>query len=37
MNGMPTGGGSDDIGDIIWTVPTITIRYPVQHPQHHRP
>ncbi|MDY6984641.1 MAG: amidohydrolase, partial [Pseudomonadota bacterium] len=24
----PTGGGSDDIGDIMWTVPTITIRYP---------
>lgn len=23
----PTGGGSDDIGDVMWTVPTITIRY----------
>src|SRR5258705_10940941 len=22
---MPTGGRSDDIGDIMWTVPTITI------------
>ncbi len=22
------GGGSDDIGDISWTVPTITLRYP---------
>ena len=34
---VPTGGGSDDIGDIMWTVPTITIRYPVQHSQHDRP
>jgi aminobenzoyl-glutamate utilization protein B len=25
---MPTGGGSDDIGDISWNVPTITLRYP---------
>src|SRR3954451_21442074 len=24
----PTGGGSDDIGDISWVVPTITLRYP---------
>ena len=24
----PTGGGSDDIGDISWNVPTITLRYP---------
>lgn len=24
----PTGGGSDDIGDVMWTVPTITVRYP---------
>ena len=23
-----TGGGSDDIGDISWNVPTITLRYP---------
>jgi len=22
------GGGSDDIGDVSWTVPTITLRYP---------
>ncbi len=37
MNGpeiqrMPTGGGSDDIGDIMWNVPTITIRYPSNIP-----
>ena len=24
----PTGGGSDDIGDISWNVPTVTLRYP---------
>jgi len=30
--GRPTGGGSDDIGDIMWTVPTITIRYPSNIP-----
>src|SRR5690606_7181612 len=24
----PTGGGSDDIGDVMWTVPTVTLRYP---------
>jgi aminobenzoyl-glutamate utilization protein B len=29
---MLTGGGSDDIGDIMWTVPTITIRYPSNIP-----
>jgi aminobenzoyl-glutamate utilization protein B len=29
---MPTGGGSDDIGDISWTVPTITLRYPSNIP-----
>jgi aminobenzoyl-glutamate utilization protein B len=29
---VPTGGGSDDIGDIMWTVPTITIRYPANIP-----
>ena len=23
-----TGGGSDDIGDISWSLPTITLRYP---------
>ncbi|WP_246021696.1 amidohydrolase [Alteraurantiacibacter aquimixticola] len=28
----PTGGGSDDIGDIMWTVPTITIRFPSNVP-----
>jgi aminobenzoyl-glutamate utilization protein B len=26
------GGGSDDIGDIMWTVPTITMRYPANVP-----
>jgi aminobenzoyl-glutamate utilization protein B len=29
---MPTGGGSDDIGDIMWNVPTITIRFPSNIP-----
>jgi aminobenzoyl-glutamate utilization protein B len=29
---MPTGGGSDDIGDISWNVPTITLRYPANIP-----
>jgi aminobenzoyl-glutamate utilization protein B len=24
----PTGGGSDDIGDVSWNVPTVTMRYP---------
>ena len=28
-----TGGGSDDIGDVSWNVPTVTLRYPVQHPE----
>ncbi len=28
----PTGGGSDDIGDISWAVPTITLRYPSNIP-----
>jgi aminobenzoyl-glutamate utilization protein B len=27
-----TGGGSDDIGDISWTVPTVTLRYPSNIP-----
>ncbi len=44
MNGpevqrVPTGGGSDDIGDIMWNVPTITIRYPSNIPSmigHHK-
>ena len=31
------GGGSDDIGDISWNVPTVTLRYPVQHPRPARP
>jgi aminobenzoyl-glutamate utilization protein B len=26
------GGGSDDIGDVTWTVPTITLRYPANIP-----
>jgi aminobenzoyl-glutamate utilization protein B len=30
--GKSLGGGSDDIGDIMWTVPTITIRYPANIP-----
>jgi aminobenzoyl-glutamate utilization protein B len=28
----PTGGGSDDIGDVSWNVPTITLRYPSNIP-----
>ena len=27
-----TGGGSDDIGDISWVVPTVTLRYPSNIP-----
>jgi aminobenzoyl-glutamate utilization protein B len=30
--GQPTGGGSDDIGDISWNVPTIVLRYPSNIP-----
>ncbi len=30
--GAGMGGGSDDIGDIMWTVPTITVRYPSNIP-----
>jgi len=30
--GTSMGGGSDDIGDIMWTVPTVTIRYPSNIP-----
>jgi aminobenzoyl-glutamate utilization protein B len=26
------GGGSDDIGDVTWTVPTVTLRYPSNIP-----
>jgi aminobenzoyl-glutamate utilization protein B len=29
---QPTGGGSDDIGDVSWNVPTITLRYPSNIP-----
>jgi aminobenzoyl-glutamate utilization protein B len=28
----PTGGGSDDIGDVSWNVPTVTLRYPANIP-----
>src|SRR5437763_5370226 len=28
----PTGGGSDDIGDVSWNVPTITLRFPANMP-----
>lgn len=28
----PKSGGSDDIGDVSWTVPTITVRYPANIP-----
>lgn len=28
----PVSGGSDDIGDISWTVPTVTLRYPSNIP-----
>jgi aminobenzoyl-glutamate utilization protein B len=28
----PTGGGSDDIGDISWVVPTVSLRYPSNIP-----
>jgi aminobenzoyl-glutamate utilization protein B len=28
----PMGGGSDDIGDVMWTVPTIVLRYPSNIP-----
>ncbi|MDB5705063.1 MAG: amidohydrolase [Sphingomonas bacterium] len=30
--GKSNGGGSDDIGDIMWAVPTITIRFPSNVP-----
>ena len=29
---LRTGGGSDDIGDVAWNVPTITLRYPSNIP-----
>ena len=28
----PTGGGSDDIGDVSWVVPTVTLTYPSNIP-----
>jgi aminobenzoyl-glutamate utilization protein B len=28
----PTGGGSDDIGDVSWNVPTVTLNYPSNIP-----
>jgi aminobenzoyl-glutamate utilization protein B len=28
----PTGGGSDDIGDVSWVVPTVTLNYPSNIP-----
>src|SRR5271167_1816516 len=28
----PTGGGSDDIGDVSWNVPTVTLRFPSNIP-----
>jgi aminobenzoyl-glutamate utilization protein B len=31
-NRVNTGGGSDDIGDISWNVPTVTLRYPSNIP-----
>jgi len=30
--GVSTGGPSDDIGDVMWTVPTITVSYPSNIP-----
>jgi len=30
--GQPTGGGSDDIGDVSWVVPTVTLNYPSNIP-----
>jgi len=29
---QPKGGGSDDIGDVSWAVPTISLRYPANIP-----
>ncbi|HEV2747223.1 MAG TPA: amidohydrolase [Allosphingosinicella sp.] len=29
----PKSGGSDDVGDVSWVVPTITIRYPANIPE----
>ncbi len=30
--GLRMGGGSDDIGDVSWVVPTVTLRYPANIP-----
>jgi aminobenzoyl-glutamate utilization protein B len=30
--GQKRGGGSDDIGDVTWTVPTVTLRFPSNIP-----
>lgn len=30
--GTPTGGGSDDVGDISWNVPMVYLRYPANIP-----
>ncbi|HVT40940.1 MAG TPA: amidohydrolase [Gemmatimonadaceae bacterium] len=32
LEAMRTGGGSDDIGDVSWVVPTITLNYPSNIP-----
>jgi len=32
INVGPPGGGSDDIGDVSWVVPTVTLRYPSDIP-----
>jgi aminobenzoyl-glutamate utilization protein B len=32
LDGIPTGGPSSDLGDVTWTVPTITIREPSNIP-----
>ena len=29
---VPTGGGSDDIGDVSWAVPTVTLNFPSNIP-----
>lgn len=29
----PKGGGSDDIGDVSWAVPTVSLRYPANIPE----
>jgi aminobenzoyl-glutamate utilization protein B len=31
-NTGPSGGGSDDIGDVSWVVPTVILRYPANMP-----